>query len=158
MKIATVFVRLVPFVLLGLALAGCETLEERVRTTREVPSMTHMFDAPAQAVMDVAPSVLAQMGFSVTDISPARGQIEAITDIRRDTGMRSYRQTRLRFSIQERDGGFSWASLQAWEIREEENARGESLMSQVGVTNPSFHQTIFNTIEEVLGKPPGSSG
>jgi len=150
MTIHTASLRNAAFLFLGLLLGGCETLEERVRTTREVPVITHEFDAPATAVMTAAPDALLRMGYSITSISAAHGQIEAITNVRRDAGMRNSRQTRLKFTVEERDGGYSWATMQAWEIREEENTRGERLMSEIGVVNSSFHNSIFTAIEELI--------
>jgi hypothetical protein len=150
MTIPTASLRNATFLLLGLLLGGCETFEERVRTTREVPAITHEFDATAAAVMAAAPDALRQMGYSITSISQAHGRIEAITDVRRDAGMRNSRQTRIRFAVEDRDGGYSWANMQAWEIREEENTRGERLMSEIGVVNSSFHLSISSAIEEVI--------
>jgi len=152
MTIPTASLRIATFLSLGFLLGGCETFEERVRTTREVPVVTHEFDASASAVMTAAPDALLRMGYSITSTSAAHGQIEAITNVRRDAGMRSSRQTRLRFTVEDRDGGYSWATLQAWEIREEENTRGERLMSEIGVVNSSFHYSIFTAIEEVIAE------
>lgn len=146
--------RIGALLILGLLLTGCATLEERVRTTREVPVVTHEFNGSADAVMVAAKGAFARMGYSITSISSAHGTIEAISDIRRDAGMRNYRQTRVRFTVVDRDGGFALATLQAWEIREEENTRGERLMSEVGVPGHSFHQNIFGTIEDVLAGQP----
>lgn len=148
----TAMPRLGALFLLGLLLGGCETLEERVRTTREVPVVTHEFDGTADAVMAAARVAFARMGYSITSISSAHGTIEAISDIRRDPGMRSFRQTRIRFAVVDRDGGFAWATMQAWDIREDENTRGERLMSETGISSHSFHQMFFETVEEVLGE------
>ena len=152
MTIPTASFRNAAFIVLGLLLGGCETLEERVRTTREVPAFTHEFDATAAAVMTAAPDALLRMGYSITSTSAAHGQIEAITNVRRDAGMRNSRQTRLKFTVEERDGGYSLASMQAWEIREEENTRGEQFMSEIGVVNSSFHFSIFSAIDEVIAE------
>ena len=136
---------------LGFLLGGCETLEERVRTTREVPVVTREFNGSADAVMAAAKEAFAVMGYSITSISAAHGTIEAISDIRRDPGMRNFRQTRIRFSVVDRDGGFAFATMQAWEIREEENTRGERLMSETGVSSHSFHHMVYGTIEDSMG-------
>jgi hypothetical protein len=56
MTIPTASLRNATFLLLGLLLGGCETFEERVRTTREVPAITHEFDATAAAVMAATPA------------------------------------------------------------------------------------------------------
>jgi hypothetical protein len=42
--------------------------------------------------------------------------------------------------------------MQAWEIREEENTRGERLMSEIGVISSAFHLSIFSAIEEVIAE------
>lgn len=139
---------------LGLLLGGCETLEERVRTTREAPVVTHEFNGAADAVMIAAKAAFARMGYSITATSSAHGLIEAISDIRRDPGMRNFRQTRIRFTVEDRDGGYAFATMQAWEIREEENTRGERLMSESGVASHSFHQMVFGTIQDVLNEQP----
>ncbi|HUG11358.1 MAG TPA: hypothetical protein VMM36_10105 [Opitutaceae bacterium] len=152
MTIPTPSLRIAAFLVFSLLLGGCETFEERVRTTREVPVITHEFDATAATVMTAAPDALLRMGYSITSTSAAHGRIEAITNVRRDAGMRNSRQTRLKFAVEERDGGYSLASMQAWEIREEENTRGERLMSEIGVVNSSFHLSIFSAIEEVIAE------
>jgi len=139
---------------LGLLLGGCETFEERVRSTREVPVVTREFNGSADAVMAAAKQTFAIMGYSITSISAAHGTIEAISDIRRDPGMRNFRQTRIKFTVVDRDGGFALATMQAWEIREEENTRGERLMSESGVSSHSFHHMIYGTIEETLNEQP----
>jgi hypothetical protein len=141
-------------ILLGLLLGGCETIEDRVRTTREVPVVTREFNGSADAVMAAAKQAFAVMGYSITSISSAHGTIDAISDIRRDAGMRNFRQTRIRFTVVDRDGGYALATMQAWEIREEENTRGERLMSETGVSSHSFHHMIFGTIEDTLGEQP----
>lgn len=146
--------RLGALITFGLLLGGCETFEERVRTTREVPVVTHEFDGTAEAVMVAAKGAFARMGYSITSISVAHGTIEAISDIRRDPGMRNFRQTRIRFTVVDRDGGFALASMQAWEIREEENTRGERLMSESGVSSHSFHQMVYGTIEDFMREEP----
>lgn len=145
--------RITAFLMSGLLLGGCETLEDRVRTTREVPVVTREFDASAAAVMAAAPGALAQMGYSITSMSAAHGEIDAISDVRRDFGIRNSRQTRLKFTVEDRDGGFAFATLQAWEIREEENTRGERLMSEIGVVSPTFHNSVFSTIQELIAGP-----
>jgi hypothetical protein len=146
--------RLGALILLGLLLGGCETIEDRVRTTREVPVVTREFNGSADAVMAAAKQAFAVMGYSITSISSAHGTIDAISDIRRDAGMRNFRQTRIRFTVVDRDGGYALATMQAWEIREEENTRGERLMSETGVSSHSFHHMIFGTIEDTLGEQP----
>jgi hypothetical protein len=146
--------RLGALILLGLLLGGCETIEDRVRTTREVPVVTREFNGSADAVMAAAKQAFAVMGYSITSISSAHGTIDAISDIRRDAGMRNFRQTRIRFTVVDRDGGYALATMQAWEIREEENTRGERLMSETGVSGHSFHHMIFGTIEDTLGEQP----
>jgi hypothetical protein len=140
-------------VTLGLLLGGCETFEDRVRTTREVPTVTRDFNGSADAVMAAAKEAFALMGYSITSISMAHGTIEAISDIRRDPGMRNVRQTRIRFAVVDRDGGFALATMQAWEIREEENTRGERLMSESPVSTHSFHHMVYGTIEDFMKEP-----
>ena len=120
--------------------------------TREVQTITHEFDATADQVMEVVPAALDQMGFSVTSISNARDEVEAISEIRRDSGFGNSRQTRVKFSVVDRDGGYSLASLTAWDIHEEENARGERFMSESGVVGPGFHNSVFEAIEALLPK------
>ena len=142
--------RILAILAVGTLLGGCDTLTDRVRATREVPVVTHEFEGSAASVMAAAPAALSRMGFSITSISNARGEIEAITDIRRDVGLRNSLQTRLKFTVEDRDGGYSLAGLQAWDIHEEENARGERLMSEVGVSGPGFYNSVFSTIEEIM--------
>lgn len=153
MTFPTASLRNAAFLFFGLLLGGCETLEDRVRTTREVPVVTHEFDASAATVMAAAPAAMSQMGYSISSISATHGEIEAISDVRRDFGIRNSRQTRLKFTVEDRDGGYAFATLQAWEIREEENTRGERLMSEVGVAGPTFHNSVFTTIQEVISHP-----
>lgn len=146
--------RLGALIALGLLLGGCETFEERVRSTREVLTVSREFNGSADAVLAAARETFTTMGYSITSISAAHGTIEAISDIRRDPGMRNFRQTRIRLTVVDRDGGFALAAMQAWEIREEENTRGERLMSESGVSSHSFHHMIYGTIEEALNEQP----
>ncbi|HEY5553251.1 MAG TPA: hypothetical protein VIK52_15260 [Opitutaceae bacterium] len=153
MTIPTAPFRIAALLTFGLLLSGCETFEERVRTTREVPVFTHEFDASAATVMVAVPGAFSRMGYAITSMSAARGEVEAISNIRRDSGIRNSRQTRLKFTVEDRDGGYAFAALQAWEIREEENTRGERFMSEIGVSVSSFHLSVFSTIQELIDEP-----
>lgn len=142
--------RLSAFLVLGALLGGCDTIQERVRTTREVPVFSREFEGTADAVLAVAPAVLNSLGFSVTDSSAAHGEIEAISDVRRDSGMRNSTQTRLKLTVVDRDGGYCLATIQAWEMREDENTRGERFTAETGIVNPSFHNSVFDAIAKAL--------
>lgn len=137
----------------GLFLAGCESVSDRVRFARDLPPLTHDFEKSSADVLAAAPAGLLQMGFKVTRSSSAHGLIEALSDVRRDMGMRSSKQIRLRMTVVDLDGGGAKASLQLWEIREEENSRGERFATEVGVGSIALHDAVFAAIGHILNAP-----
>lgn len=143
----------VPLLLLNALLTGCESIQEKVRTTRDLPPLTHEYDFPAEAVLAAAPVGLERIGMKVTRTSAAQGLIEAISDIRRDAGIGRSKQLRMKMTVVHTDGGGSRASLQIWEIREDENARGERFASEVGVGSIALHESVFSAVEYILKAP-----
>lgn len=144
---------IVPFLLLSVLLTGCESLPATVRGSRDLPPLTRDFDVPAQAVLAAAPHALERIGFKITRLSASQGLVEALSDIRRDPGMRNSKQIRMKMTVEDFSGGVSRASLQLWEMREEENARGERFASETGIGSIALHDSVFGAIEHVLKAP-----
>lgn len=139
------------FVLVALALAGCEStggLSERFRPAE--PEL-RSFEKPPEEVFSASRKALELMGFKVTRASESSGRIEAVNAVRADAALRSSSQISVKVTIEATlDGG---TDMRVWmtEIVEDSFSGAGGYGTRTPLRASPLYEVLFRETGKGLG-------
>jgi hypothetical protein len=149
--------RLIPCLLLGLALAGCESVSERMQSRfSPVPPKVRVLAADRRTVYYAGQLAAKRMEFVLQRSSEADGFIEASSRIRPGDSVHSAQQFVLEVQLRDEADGRTEVALRLFELREGYGAAdsGREQLREHGLYDSYFAVLERILQEEVPGKAP----
>jgi hypothetical protein len=150
------------FAVLGLALAGCDSISNVAGGVRHKLAAldephTRVFQADRRATYDAAKLAVDQMGFRFEHGGPAQGQLEAISGLSAGSSLENTRQIELTARFESNLEGGTEVSLRLKEIIEADANHGEGQGVGSPMRDTPLYEAFFRDIQQVLdsGKVPG---
>ncbi len=138
---------LVLFALLGL-LAGCESLESRVRDRfADVPPKTQVVDGESRAVYYAAQAAFKRLDFNLTRSSVANLRVEAASRINTSVAFADARQLVAQVTIASVGPAQSEVSMR---LTEQVEAQGLGGPNERPLREHGFYETYFAVLQQVL--------
>ncbi len=151
-----------PFALVAsvlcLALAGCESVSDVTSSVREkfaarTAPHTHMFAAESRAVYAATRSAIDAMGFTFQRGGPAQGEIDAISGLSSDNGLRTTRQILMKVRLVTVPDGTE-ARVTLSEVVEDDFDKGAGRGTESPLRDTPLFEVLFHHIEQALAAPP----
>lgn len=140
---------LVLFALLGL-LAGCESLESRVRDRfADVPPKTQVVDGESRAVYYAAQAAFKRLDFNFTRSSVADLRVEAASRINTSVAFADSRQLVAQVTIASVGPAQSEVSMR---LTEQVEAQGLGGPNERPLREHGFYETYFTVLQQVLAE------
>lgn len=140
---------LVLFALLGL-LAGCESLESRVRDRfADLPPKTQVVDGESRAVYYAAQAAFKRLDFNLTRSSVADLRVEAASRINTSVAFADSRQLVAQLTIASVGPAQSEVSMR---LTEQVEAQGLGGPNERPLREHGFYETYFAVLQQVLAE------
>ncbi len=142
--------------IVGLALAGCESLSETTTGVREKlaareAGQTKIFSAPARTVYEAARTAAGQMGYRVVRGGAAQGEIDAVSGLGQGEANRSSRQVAMKVRLQGSEmAGGTEVTVRFTEIIEADSTNRAGHATESPLRGTPQYEVFFRTVQQAL--------
>jgi len=145
--------RIIPVMLLGICLGGCETVGERMQAKfGPAPSRTETYAADTVRAYEAAKEVVTQLGFRVVRGRAAQGRLDAVSSIRTDDHFRGSRQLELKARFEKTLDGGTAVRLAITELIEDDTTKSSGMGVATPLKDGAVYQIFFRSLREALGE------
>lgn len=140
----------------SLFLAGCESLNERVRDRfAEVPPKTLAVEADAKTAYYAVQAAFKRLDFNLTRSSLAQGNVEAASRIDRSAAFADSRQLIAQVTVASPADGKCEIALR---LTEQVESQGMGAPSERPLREHGFYETYFAVLQQVLSEQKAAGG
>lgn len=137
-------------------LAGCESLNERVRDRfADVPPKTQLVDADAKAVYYAVQTAFKRLDFTLTRSSLAQLNVEAASRIDRSVAFADSRQLVAQVSVANVAEGKAEVAMR---LTEQVESQGVGGPNERPLREHGFYETYFAVLQQVLAEQKAAGG
>lgn len=136
-----------------LALAGCETMGERLRDKfGPAPSRMQTYEADQIRTYEAAMAVVGQLGFRVLRRGAAQGQIDAVSAMRTDDAFRGARQLDMKIRLEPTLDGGTEVRVTLTELIQDDYNKSSGMGMAVPLRDKPVYEVFFRQLGQALGE------